>query len=200
MRELGGIDLGKSLDEAFAGYADQLDTDRAEVTAVVRDFVKVRLAVMMREAGYAQDVISAVTASGEIEPLPLEARARALQAARAQNPELFEDLAIAFKRAHNLVEKGGSGSIDESAFTEPERTFVAQLERSEHAIEDALAADDMDAVVGELGALRGPVDDFFEAVMIMVEDETQRENRLALLDRFLTLSAVVGDIGKLAAE
>ena len=50
-----------------------------------------------------------------------------------------------------------------------------------------------------LAGIRGDVDTFFDKVMVMAEDATLRENRLALLSQLGALMNQVADISKLAA-
>jgi glycyl-tRNA synthetase beta chain len=51
----------------------------------------------------------------------------------------------------------------------------------------------------KLATLREPVDDFFDAVMVMDEDQELRENRLALLYQMRQLFLHTADLSKLAA-
>ena len=57
-----------------------------------------------------------------------------------------------------------------------------------------LAERDYVGVLKRLAALRAPVDDFFDGVMVMADDPAVRDNRLALLkrlaDRFAAVAAV----------
>jgi glycyl-tRNA synthetase beta chain len=53
-------------------------------------------------------------------------------------------------------------------------------------------------VLNELADLRDPVDKFFDDVMVMVEDEALRDNRLALLGELRSLFLDVADISRLS--
>jgi len=50
----------------------------------------------------------------------------------------------------------------------------------------------------ELATLRGPVDTFFEKVMVMAEDPKVRENRLALLTGIARVFDKIADFSKIA--
>src|SRR3546814_19214657 len=79
---------------------------------------------------------------------------------------------------------------------------IALAESVESAIREtdaALAAHDYMAVLSRLAWLRQPVDAFFDAVMVMAEDEALRENRLALLKRLHDRFVAVADISQLAS-
>ena len=62
-----------------------------------------------------------------------------------------------------------------------ERKLHQTLGQVRHDIEGPLKAEDFAAVMTHLAKLRGPVDDFFEHVMVNDEDPAIRANRLALL-------------------
>ena len=62
----------------------------------------------------------------------------------------------------------------------------------------ALESDNYVDALNELAALRAPIDLFFERVMIMDEDQTLRENRLRLLNRFVGVFTNVADFSLLS--
>ncbi len=113
-----------------------------------------------------------------------------------------ESLAAANKRIRNILRKVEGevpSDIDAALLKEPAEAALAQAVQA--AISDtsrALASGDYVAVLKRLSQLRGPVDAFFDAVMVMAENPALRNNRLALLkslsDRFLA----VADISLLA--
>ena len=47
--------------------------------------------------------------------------------------------------------------------------------------------------------MAGPIDDFFAAVMVMVDDQAVRDNRLALLKAITAMGNTVADVRKIAA-
>ena len=69
---------------------------------------------------------------------------------------------------------------------------------AESRVTKALSEDDYPAALAALAALRKPIDDFFENVMVMDEDAAIRENRLRLLNRFVGVFADVADFSLLA--
>ena len=61
-----------------------------------------------------------------------------------------------------------------------------------------MAQGNLDSALGVIATLRGPVDTFFDDVMVMTEDPRIRDNRLALLARIATLFNQFADFSKLA--
>jgi len=73
----------------------------------------------------------------------------------------------------------------------------AALDGVEAAIADALARDDFTGAVTALSALRGPIDAFFEEVQVNTENQTQRRNRLNLLNTIRTICLQVADLTRI---
>ena len=97
------ISLVETIDGSLIIYREAgLQFDNAEVRREIIDFFITREKVALRDAGVKADTIDAVLACGIEEPIVLARRARALEAARTENPQVFDDLATAFARANNL--------------------------------------------------------------------------------------------------
>ena len=153
---------------------------------------------MLRDAGVEADTIDAVLAAGVEEPAVIGQRAHALEDARANDAETFDNLATAYARANNLRKPELGSAVDEGLLTEPERPLAAAVAQAEGTVAAALEADSFAAALSELAALRAPIDGFFADVMVMDEDPALRDNRLRLLNRFVAVFANVADFGKMA--
>lgn len=193
------ISLAAAIDESLASFADQgVAFDAAAVRAEVVDFFVTRTKVMLRDAGISADTIDAVLAAGVEEPAVISQRAHALEDARANDAEAFDNLATAYARANNLRKPELGEDVDEALLTEPERALAGAVATAEQAVASALASDDFAAALSQLAALRAPIDGFFADVMVMDEDAALRDNRLRLLNRFVAVFANVADFGKMA--
>lgn len=193
------ISLAAAIDESLASFADQgVAFDAAAVRAEVVDFFVTRTKVMLRDAGISADTIDAVLAAGVEEPAVISQRAHALEDARANDAETFDNLATAYARANNLRKPELGEDVDDALLTDPERALAGAVATAEQAVADALASDDFAAALSQLAALRAPIDGFFADVMVMDEDAALRDNRLRLLNRFVAVFANVADFGKMA--
>lgn len=170
----------------------------AAVREKVLEFFVTRTKVNLRDNGAAVDAVDAVLSAGVVEPAQIIARTRALEAARAEQPEVMDDLATAFARANNLREPELGIDYDEGLINEVEHALACAIVQAEGRVARALAADDYPAALAELASLRKPIDLFFERIMVMDEDVALRENRLKLLNRFVGVFANVADFGLLA--
>ena len=128
-------------------------------------------------------------------------RLRALHRVRGEANEDFAHLAVAFKRAKNiLLDQPAPPAVQPALFqSASERDLheaVASLAGSNGGARDAEPGS-YDARLRALAALRGPVDKFFDDVLVMAEEPQLRANRLGLLQQTLSLFYRIADISKL---
>ncbi len=164
------------------------------------DFFADRLKVQQREAGVRHDLIDAVFAlGGEDDLVRLLARVKALQA--FVETEDGTNLLAGYKRAANILKAAekdppptppasGRGEDAEAALAD---ALDAALPQAQAAVADERFTDAMAA----LAALRGPVDGFFDAVMVNDPDPAVRARRLALLARFRDAVHGVADFSRI---
>jgi len=195
---LDGLDL--TLDEAIAAalesypsVVDGLDVDA--VGAQVKAFISGRLEVLLRDRGHAYDTVAAVLAVVSDDPADALARAEALTPFRSN--DAVEDLSTAFARAKNLADPALGIDTDAELMGVEEAALADALAEAEQASATSFDVGDYDAVLGVLASLRGPIDAFFDAVLVMDPDEKLRDNRLRLLNRFVALFGRFADFSEL---
>lgn len=193
------VSLVAAIDAALASYALQgIEFDTDAVRRDVIEFFITRTKVMMRDAGNSIDAIDAVLSAGIQEPVELINRVSALEAARSEQPEVFEDLATAYARANNLCDSKLGTEVNEGLLSEVEQALVRAVCQAESNVASALENNNYAAALSELAALRKPIDLFFENTMVMDEDQALRENRLRLLNSFVAVFANVADFALLS--
>ncbi len=196
----GGVrlDLDEAIAAALAGYDGVVPGfDPNETGPVVKAFFDGRFAVMLRDRGFAHDEVEAVMAVASADPADTLARLKALSAFRAS--EAGRDLSVAFRRAANLADPSAGTASDEALMGDAERSLSAALTTAEATVVPLMGAGaDYDAALAALADLRGPVDAFFDGVLVMDPDERLRANRLTLLNRMAGLFAGFADFGALA--
>ncbi len=195
------VSLVDAIDASLDVYAKGgLEFDRDAVRAEVIDFFVTRTKVMLRDSGIAADTVDAVLAAGACEPMVIMARARALESARANDAETFDDLATAYARANNLRDADLGSDVDVAKLASDAVALNDAVSQAESDVAAALKADDYAAALGVLASLRKPIDGFFENVMVMDDDAAVRANNLKLLNRFVDVFANVADFGKMSKK
>lgn len=193
------ISLVSAIDASLDLFAqDGIEFDKQAVHDEVIEFFITRTRVMLRDSGKRIDAIDAVLAAGVQEPVELINRVEALETARTNEPETFENLATAYARANNLRDPKLGSEVDESLLTEVEHALSTAVVQAETRVSMALDNDNYAEALNELASLRKPIDLFFERVMIMDEDQALRENRLKLLNRFVNVFTNVADFSLLS--
>lgn len=176
---------------------------RAELRRELHEFVLDRLRGYYAERGFDGQSFEAVLAAAPASLADFDRRLRAL-ADFSRRPEAAS-LAAANKRVANLLRKQAEESG--SAATGAVDTALLELP-AEHALAEALQAADRDTreawqlrdygrVLERLAQLQGPVDAFFDAVLVNADDPAVRANRLALLARLKAQFSAVADIALL---
>ena len=187
--------------EALGSLADQgIEFDAEKVAADVNAFILGRMQQMAREDGISADTVAAVSAGSVTAPDDFFALAHALEDARANDPETFENLAIAYARAAHLADATLGCELDDALMGDAERTLAHAVEAARGDIASSLEDKDLAAVIAALAALREPIDAFFADVMVMDEDEALRANRLRLLNNLVEVFSGVANIGELARK
>jgi glycyl-tRNA synthetase beta chain len=195
----GGVrlDIDRAIAAALAGYEGVVPgLDPNAAGAIVKAFFDGRLAVMLKDRGFAHDEIDAVMAVASADPADTLRRITALAAFR--QGDAGADLSVALKRARNLADASAGIASDAALMGPEERTLDEALEAADGKVRSLMALHDYEAALAEMACLRGPVDDFFEGVLVMDPDESLRANRMTLLNRMTALFADFADFGKLA--
>ncbi len=175
----------------------EMVNDEAATLAAIANFFRQRLENVLGDEGVAYDVINAVAGLPLICPLYNYQKAHAL--ADFKRDADFAQLMAAYGRAANLLKNAGpAGEPDAKLFVEPaEGELYAALRAANSKVLSAIAKRDYLAALRDLAAVRPQLDAFFEAVLVMAEDEAVRANRLALLQMLVSMTAELGDLSAL---
>ena len=166
--------------------------------AQLEKFFADRVGYYFREIrGFAYDEVAAVMAAGWPDLKDALARLEAVKSVR-QGAD-FEPLAAAFKRIKNILTQAKfteDGVVDASKL-EPgaEADLAAEFGRVKAAI-----GTDYVAAMGAIASLRPAVDNFFNGVMVNVEDAAIRRNRLTLLRSLLTEFSTLADFSEIVTK
>ena len=201
------IECGLDLDllALIAAAVDAQPSGKAnkdEVGDDVYAFITERLRryFLDRDAGLAPETFDAVLSRQPSSLVDFDRRMSAVKAFIKLEPAA--SLASANKRISNILrqaEVSDAAPVNEKLLAEPSEVALwAALQAARSAVQPLLDAGDYEAVLTTLSALRGPVDAFFDDVMVMADDDAVRENRLALLGEMRALFLDVADISRLS--
>lgn len=191
------LPLGELIDTSLQLLQKKLTRDHDTVRADVLEFFRGRF-VNLLAGRYPADVVDAAVAVSFDNLNDTAARIAAL-AEFKERPD-FEPLAVAFKRVCNIVKQGVDVPVDAALFEgEAERELAAAFEVVAASAGALITAKNYLAALTEIAGLRGPVDTFFDQVMVMAEDEKVKNNRLALLTGIARLFGGIADIARISA-
>ncbi len=184
-------------------FAEQSHDRAWNIATDLLSFFHDRLKVYLKDEGARHDAIDAVLSPDADNLLLIARRVEAL--IYFINTEDGKNLLAGTKRAANILaaeEKKGTRvaeAVDPALFREEEeRTLFAAIGEAERDAAQAIEAEDFSGAMLALAKLRGPVDAFFEKVLVNDENEKIRANRLALLARIREATGKVADFSKIA--
>jgi glycyl-tRNA synthetase beta chain len=194
-----GLLLDSLVDESLAVLAPLLKRPLAETRADVLEFFRGRFENQLLAQGRAYDVVDAVLAAGFVDLVAASEKIAAMEAFKS-HPD-FQPLAIAFKRVANIIRDFQGVAVDPSLFTESEeRNLHEAFLRIRGAVLDQITRGDYATALTGMAQLRGPVDAFFEGVLVMAPQENIRGNRLSLLAEISILFHDVADFSRIVTE
>lgn len=190
------LKLDELVDESLAILGEKLKRPPGETKKDILEFFRGRLENQLISQGYSYDVVDAVLAAGIADLAASLKKIEAMVVFR-KHPD-FEPLAVAFKRVCNIIKNFKEGVVDPGLFAQQEEKelYRSYLDIREKAL-NFMKADDYEKALAEMARLRKPVDDFFEAVLVMAEDEKVRFNRLSLLEAISGLFYGVADFSRI---
>ena len=202
--------LNEMMRDARAGYrgseAEKKFIDDIKFSDSVRTFFRERLEFYLRDVrGYAYDVVKAVLAADAEDVVDALARAEAVK--QVMHMPEFLAIGAACKRMRNILRQAEEKGIEPARkfeylpeAAEEEKTLMAYMERTDARVEAHRSKKEyLDALL-LLSTAREPVDKFFDKVMVMVDDERVRANRLALLRTLLKEFSTIADFSEIVTE
>ncbi|MFM5006505.1 glycine--tRNA ligase subunit beta [Aeromonas hydrophila] len=198
------LDLHEVISKALSLYDGKVE----QCADQIQTFILERLRPWYQGQGFSPDVIQAVLAGRGVDDahiviytnlLDVDRRIKAVSHFRTLDAALA--LAAANKRVSNILAKV-EGELPTAVKPEllvdaAEKALATQVAELQAELAPLFAAGDYQAALTRLAALQGPVDTFFNEVMVMADDEALKANRLALLNNLRNLFLQVADISLL---
>ena len=191
------LSLVELIEKSGEQLKEKMERPFPEAKTDILDFFRIRYQNFLLDKGYPFDVIEAVLSTSFDQLLDVQRRIDALREAKEWKD--FESIVIGFKRAMNILKGALSrNEMKPSLFSEPaEKNLHQSFLKAGERIGLHLSKRDYPSTLLEMTQMKKPIDDFFDGVMVMVENEAIRNNRLALLDEIGQLFLRFADFSKL---
>jgi glycyl-tRNA synthetase beta chain len=194
--------------EQYAGSeAEKKFTLRDEAYAeAIRGFFRERLEFYLRDVlELAYDVVNATLAAGADDVVDAVTRAQAVAKVRPSSD--FESISVAFKRMKNILRQAAETNkkvatpFDSAALKDAEEKKLADaVPGVAKKVKELSASRQYELALHEISRLRPPIDAFFDKVMVMVEDENLRAQRLGLLQTLVNEFSSIADFSEIVTE
>jgi len=171
----------------------------------ITGFLKSRISAILSDRGFAYDIVDSILSAGDTDAIGALKRADALAELR-KRPK-FDRVYPAFNRVLRIlpdqykrkyqgdVENIFISIVDPKLFQDKaENDLYESILQVE---EDIKLNSNYSEVLAKLTTLCNPIDVFFDKIMVMAEQESVRNNRLALLDRLASMFYLIADFSKL---
>lgn len=192
------LSLNDVIHKALSLYGDKVNGGEETVEQVVA-FIRGRFVNDQLTLGVDGEAVEAVTSVEFDDINDTLKKIHALGAIRGK--EDFSVLAASYKRIRNIIKDNSVTDVQEALLSEKaEKELASVFGGLVSGVEPLLDARDYNGALAAMLALKAPVDEFFDEVMVMAEDEAVRANRLNLLTAISTLFLRVGDISKMQAS
>ena len=191
------LDIADLVRKSVELYQDKLSND--DVIKQVLDFVFGRYRAYYQDQNIAVDVIQSVLANAPSAPLDFDKRIHAV--AHFKTLAEAETLAAANKRVGNILVKFKGELFSE--FNTELASEIAEIELAKtysvvkSKVMPLVAVKDYQSALTELAALKQAIDNFFDNVMVMADDEEVKTNRLTLLNEIRNSFLAIADISLL---
>ncbi|HET9837811.1 MAG TPA: glycine--tRNA ligase subunit beta [Candidatus Angelobacter sp.] len=205
------LNLAKLMAEARSGYAGgeaekKFNLKDDAYSQAVRGFFRERLEFYLRDVlGLAYDVVNATLAAGADDAVDAVARANAV--AKVRPSADFESISVAFKRMKNILRQAAETKkkvaepFKAAALKDAEEKKLAEaVPQVAKRVKELSASRQYEPALLEISRLRPAVDAFFDKVMVMVEDEELRAQRLGLLQTLVNEFSSIADFSEIVTE
>ncbi len=191
------ISLNDLIDFALYIYADEMGLafDYKKIKKEITDFFIGRIKSMFSDMKIRYDIIEAVLSSDTDDIYDMKIKAEKINK-WLQDEELSEILQV-FNRVSTLALNTDSSEVQRDILTEEGTVLYDSYNAIEEKALSAIEKKEYDKALDTLVSLKDPIDNFLDNVMVMVDDEKLKNNRLGLLRKIYDTMMLVCDLSKI---
>jgi glycyl-tRNA synthetase beta chain len=124
----------------------------------------------------------------------VDARRRVEALSEWKRRDDFDAIMVGFKRVVNILKNTSPGKLDPGLLVEPaEQNLFEVFKQVKDIVTPLIDRGEYAEALEAMVRLKAPIDKLFDDVMVMVEDEKVRNNRLGLLKMIADLFARIVD-------
>lgn len=189
--------LSEMIENSLYIYVEEngLAFDYNKVKDEIIEFFNGRVRNMFIDEGIRYDIVDAVVGN-KIDDI-YDMRIRANKLNEWLKRDGVAEVLSAFNRVSNLAEKANSDEVQRDLLSEDEIELYDSFNNIEEKIKTAIGKKEYDRALDQLVILKEPIDSFFDRVMVMVDDEKIRNNRLGLLKKIHGTMMKICDLSKI---
>ena len=195
------IGLAHLCSTAVRVFADKgiVKGDVKAVKADILEFFKQRLKNVFIDKGFEYDVVDAVL-NADFDNI-YDAFLKIEVLSNWKSKEEFLSILGTFNRVSNLASKAVSAEINPELFTQPaEKELLCAYSSIGESYDEMIESQEYDKALKLLMTLKKPIDNFFDNIMVMVEDEDIKNNRLGLLKDLANMMNRLADLGAIVIK
>jgi len=189
--------LKTMINQGVDGLKKYMEFDAEKTSELIYDFIIQRYRQMLAGEGIPADCVDAACEVSD-DIITIEKAAKAL--AESKQTAEFASIAGGYKRINNILKKSehSSAEYDEALFeNDYERELAALISDKADQINREVSEENFTVAMTQLLTFSGPVDSFFDNVMVMAKDEKVKNNRLSLLLKLKEIFNTLGDLTKI---
>ncbi|MTI66006.1 MAG: glycine--tRNA ligase subunit beta [Firmicutes bacterium] len=189
------ISIDELIDNSLSIYKSNIDFNIDKVKEEIIKFFKARMKNMFINNGIRYDVVDAIiNVNNNITDL----HTRAIELNKWIEKDELEEVLTAFNRVVKLANKANETKIDKDLLKEGEEKKLYQVFSDvKETILSYINEREYDKALDVLLDLKNPIDDFFDNVMVMVDNEDLKCNRLALIKTIANTMNKICDLSKI---
>lgn len=196
IEKLKSVSLPDLIDRLMTLLEGKIYRERDKIKIEVLHFLMQRMEYILGLKGIRYDLVDAVLSSRFDRPSDVYNRAVALSDASKEKD--FDSLVISFKRAINIIPKDFAYDLNLGKLREPaEMQLYDAFKTVEKKLSQMISRGRYKDLLKEISTLRGPIDNFFDKVLVMEKDLSTRYNRLALLSLIRGIFFQIADFSKI---
>jgi glycyl-tRNA synthetase beta chain len=192
------LSLREVIQKSISLLHDKLTRPADEVESDVLIFFENRFSNLLTSEGIPFDIVDAVFSRGIDDIVDMYNRINAIE--RVKELPDFEPLVTAFKRMTNILAGTTPNPVNPNVFeNQAEKVLYNKYLELRDPVQFFMGTKEYIEALKRIATLRPEVDSFFDNVMVMVEQEAIRINRLALLQEVSSLFVNFADFTKLSS-